>query len=178
LKRGTEDENALVAPSSLGVADPTLLALVDQYNKIQTQRMEVGPRNPNYEVYTKQMSHIRQSLLEVLKNVKEVYSLERQSYNAEVAKLSSDMCGLPDKQQTMINFERKYKINDSYYTFLLQKRFESQIRKVSNTTDYRVLQEPRVLAVTNAASKKKTYMRYLLIMLLLPAVFAFCARSW
>ncbi|MDO4190705.1 MAG: polysaccharide biosynthesis tyrosine autokinase [Bacteroidales bacterium] len=171
LSHGTEDENALVAPSSLGVADPTLLSLVDQYNAVQTKRMDVGPKNPNYEVYTKQMAHIRQSLLEVLNNVKQVYRLERNSFNSEVSKLNFEMSQLPEKQQRMINYERQYKINDSYYTFLLQKRFESQIRKVSNTTDYRILQEARTLSITNGGKKSKVYLMYLIIGLLIPAAF-------
>jgi capsular exopolysaccharide synthesis family protein len=160
-----------VAPSSIGVSDPTLLDLVGQYNELQLQRSDVGPKNPNYERYSRQMEKVRNMLLEVLRNVRSVYDLDRTSFNEQYAKALAESRLLPEKENAMINMEREYKINDNYYTFLLQKRSEAQIRKASNSPDNSILQQARVISLVNGDKKSRTYMMFCIIGLLLPAAF-------
>ena len=70
----------------------------------------------------------------------------------------------------MLDYERRYKINDSYYTFLLQKRSEAQIRKASNSPDNAVMQKARTSQLVNANQKQKKYMIFFFIGLAIPAV--------
>lgn len=164
-------EESIVAPSSLGVSDPTLLELVTQFNDLQMERSQIGEKNPNYKRVTENIEKIRQALFEVLKNVKAVNNLERKSFDQQCAKIQSEIELLPAKEHQMINFERKYKINDNYYTFLLQKRSEAQIRKASNVSDNVVLQRARVTSLINGDKKSKTYITFLVIGLLIPFAF-------
>lgn len=164
-------EDVLVAPSSIGVSDPTLLDLVGQYNELQLQRTDLGPKNPNYERYTRQMDKVRNMLLEVLRNVRSMYDLDRTSFNEQYEKVLAESRQLPEKENAMINMERDYKINDNYYTFLLQKRSEAQIRKASNSPDNSILQKARVISLVNGDKKSKTYMMFAIIGLLIPAAF-------
>ncbi len=164
-------EDVLVAPTSIGVSDPTLLDLVNQYNKLQLDRSEIGVKNPNYERYTKQMQQVRGMLLEVLRNVRSVYDLDRASYEEEYQRALAETRALPEKENMLINMERDYKINDTYYTFLLQKRSEAQIRKASNVPDNSVLQEARVGSLVNGGTTSKNYMKFILVGLLIPAAF-------
>lgn len=149
-------EESIVAPSSLGVSDPTLLDLVTQFNDLQLERSQIGEKNPNYKRVTENIEKIRETLFEVLKNVKAVNDLERKSFDTQCAKIQSEIDMLPAKEHQMINFERKYKINDNYYTFLLQKRSEAQIRKASNVSDNVILQRARVTSLVNGDTKSKT----------------------
>lgn len=164
-------EESIVAPSSLGVSDPTLLELVTQFNDLQMERSQIGEKNPNYKRVTENIEKIRQALFEVLKNVKAVNNLERKSFDQQCAKIQSEIELLPAKEHQMINFERKYKINDNYYTFLLQKRSEAQIRKASNVSDNVILQRARVTSLINSDKKSKTYITFLVIGLLIPFAF-------
>ncbi|HQC04985.1 MAG TPA: hypothetical protein PLB75_05810, partial [Paludibacteraceae bacterium] len=164
-------EESIVAPSSLGVSDPTLLELVTQFNDLQLERSQIGEKNPNYKRVTENIEKIRQALFEVLKNVKAVNNLERKNFDQQCAEIQSEIDLLPAKEHQMINFERKYKINDNYYTFLLQKRSEAQIRKASNVSDNVILQRARVTSLINSDKKSKTYITFLVIGLLIPFAF-------
>ncbi|MDI9536913.1 MAG: polysaccharide biosynthesis tyrosine autokinase, partial [Bacteroidota bacterium] len=164
-------EESIVAPSSLGVSDPTLLELVTQFNDLQLERSQIGEKNPNYKRVTENIEKIRQALFEVLKNVKAVNNLERKNFDQQCAEIQSEIDLLPAKEHQMINFERKYKINNNYYTFLLQKRSEAQIRKASNVSDNVVLQRARVTSLINGDKKSKTYITFLVIGLLIPFAF-------
>ena len=82
LEQNVQEER-LVAPSSIGVSDPVLLDLVSKYNELQQKRGDLGEKNPNYERYSKRLSEIRSTLLEVLSNVRKVHAMERDAFENE-----------------------------------------------------------------------------------------------
>ena len=162
----------LVAPSSIGVSDPVLLDLVSKFNELQQKRSDLGEKNPQYERYSKRMDEVRSTMLEVLENVRKIHRMERDAFEKEYMAVMSDLQDLPAKELMMINFERAYKINDNYYTFLLQKQSEAQIRKASNVPDNKILQKARVRhSPVNGGDKMKIYLFFVVIGLLIPAAY-------
>ncbi len=168
----TVTEESLVAPSSLGISDPILLELVNNFNDLQQRRSDVGVKNPNYDKYSKKMEEVRKTLLEVLSNVRNIHAMERRAFEKEYNLTLSELKDLPEKELAMINFERAYKVNDNYYTFLLQKQSEAQIRKASNVPDNKILQKARISPLpVNGGDKMKVYLIFLVVGLMLPAIF-------
>ena len=162
----------LVAPSSIGVSDLVLLDLVSKFNELQQKRGDLGEKNPQYERYSKRMDEVRSTMLEVLENVRKIHRMERDAFEKEYMAVMSDLQDLPEKELMMINFERAYKINDNYYTFLLQKQSEAQIRKASNVPDNKILQKARVRhSPVNGGDKMKIYLFFVVIGLLIPAAY-------
>ena len=165
-------EERLVAPSSIGVSDPVLLDLVSKFNELQQKRSDLGEKNPQYERLSKRMDEVRTIMLEVLENVRKVHDMERVSFEKEYMGVMADLQDLPEKELMMINYERAYKINDNYYTFLLQKQSEAQIRKASNVPDNKILQKARIgQAPVNGGDKIKIYLLFVVIGLLIPAAY-------
>lgn len=162
----------LVAPSSIGVSDPVLLDLVGQYNELIQKRSDIGESNPAYERITKRMEEVRGTMIEVIENVRKINEMERRAFEREYNAVMDDLRNLPEKELAMVNYERTYKINDNYYTFLLQKQSEAQIRKASNVPDNKILQQARTNPYPiNGSQKTKTYVIFLIIGLVLPAVY-------
>ncbi len=166
----TVTEEKLVAPSSIGVSDPVLLDLVNRFNEIQQRRSEFGEKNPNYERYSKKLAEVRETMIEVLANVRTIHGLERKAFEEEYSQVMRDMQNLPEQELTMLTYERSYKINDNYYTFLLQKQSEAQIRKASNVPDNKILQKARTGAYpVNGDAKMKIYLIFMFVAVLLVA---------
>lgn len=162
----------LVAPSSIGVSDPILLDLVTKFNEVQQKRAELGEKNPNYERYSRNLEEIRFTLIEVLANVRKIHGLERAAFESEYKQTMTELQELPERELGMVNIERQYKINDNYYTFLLQKQAEAQIRMASNVPDNKILQQARTSgAPVNSGDKRKTYMIFLVVGVALPFIF-------
>ena len=162
----------LVAPSSIGVSDPVLLDLVSKFNELQQKRGDLGEKNPQYERYSKRMDEVRSTMLEVLENVRKIHRMERDAFEKEYMAVMGDLQDLPEKELMMINYERAYKINDNYYTFLLQKQSEAQIRKASNVPDNKILQKARIrYSPVNGKDKMKVYLLFVVIGLLIPAAY-------
>ena len=162
----------LVAPSSIGVSDPVLLDLVSKFNELQQKRGDLGEKNPQYERYSKRMDEVRSTMLEVLENVRKIHRMERDAFEKEYMAVMGDLQDLPEKELMMINYERAYKINDNYYTFLLQKQSEAQIRKASNVPDNKILQKARIrYSPVNGGDKMRIYLIFVIIGLLIPAAY-------
>ena len=139
---------------------------------MQQKRGDLGEKNPQYERYSKRMDEVRSTMLEVLENVRKIHRMERDAFEKEYMAVMSDLQDLPEKELMMINFERAYKINDNYYTFLLQKQSEAQIRKASNVPDNKILQKARVRhSPVNGGDKMKIYFFFVVIGLLIPAAY-------
>ena len=171
LKESVTEER-LVAPSSIGVSDPVLLDLVSKFNELQQKRSDLGEKNPQYERYSKRMDEVRVTMLEVLENVRKVHNMERDAFEKEYMSVMADLQDLPEKELMMINYERAYKINDNYYTYLLQKQSEAQIRKASNVPDNKILQKARISQLpVNSGDKIKIYLLFVVVGFLIPAAY-------
>lgn len=169
LRKNVQEET-VVAPTSLGVADPTLLDLVGQFNDIQLKRMGLGNSNPLYQKYSQQLETLKETLFEVLKNVKTVYEMDRSNLQKQYKKVLDEIENLPLKESKIVEIERLHRINDNYYTYLLQKRSEAQIRKASNISDNTILQEARVVGLVNGETKNKVYIKYFFLGILIPVL--------
>ncbi len=170
LDKSVQDE-IIVVPSTLGINDPTLMRLVTEFNDLQNKKRDVGKLSPYYSKYTSSIEVIKNSLKEVLKGLKASMDIERRNLKDKTLEINQRIAQLPDQESQMSNYQRKYKINDNYYTYLLQKRAESQIQKASNSADNILLERARVMSITNAEKPKKTRMLYFMIGLLLPIGF-------
>lgn len=164
-------DGTVIAPSSLGLNEPMLMALVQQVNDLYTQRSNVTEKNLYFAKYTKEIETIKVTIFEVIKNMRVSLEIEKNDFNKRMAVVNKDIEDLPNKELEMNAIDRKYKMNDNYYTFFLQKRAESEILKASNTPDNNILERARVLSVTNSGKKSKTTTMFLLFGLLIPTIF-------
>ena len=161
-------DGAIIAPSSLGLNEPMLMTFVQQINELYVQRSEVTQLNMYYAKYTKQIEIAKQTVLEVIKSMRASLDIEKADFYKRLGVVNREIEELPKKELEMIAIERKYKMDDNYYTFFLQKRAESEILKASNTPDNNILDKARILSITNSGKKSKTTIMFLLFGLLIP----------
>ena len=164
-------DGSVIAPSSLGLNEPLLMAMVQKINELEAQRSEVTEKNMYYDKYTKQIANATKTIMEVIKSMRASMSIEKADFMQRYAKVRNDIDNLPKKELEMISIERKYKMDDNYYTFFLQKRAESEILKSSNSPDNNILDKARILGETNNDKKSKTTLVFLLFGILIPTAF-------
>ncbi|MDD4990742.1 MAG: polysaccharide biosynthesis tyrosine autokinase [Paludibacter sp.] len=163
-------DGTILAPASLGLNDPMLIAAVQQINDLYLQRADVPEKNFYYAKYTKQIESAKGTVLEIIRNMRTALDIEKNDFNKRLSGVNKEIEELPKKELEMISIERKYKVDDNYYTFFLQKRAESQILKASNTPDNELLDKARVLSITNSDKKSKTTLMFLLFGILIPTI--------
>jgi capsular exopolysaccharide synthesis family protein len=163
-------DGAIIAPASLGLNEPMLMSFIQQINQLNEQRSEVTELNMYYAKYTKQIETAKLTVMEVIKSMRTALEIEKNDLNKRLAGVNKEIEELPKKELEMVSIERKYKMDDNYYTFFLQKRAESQILKASNTPDNNILDKAREIGITNSDKKSKTILMFLLFGILIPTV--------
>lgn len=169
LKTNMED-GEIIAPSSLGLVDPMLMASIQRINELCFQRADISPESLTYPKLTRQINNMKATALEIVKNMRVSLEIEKNDLLKNQNLANKQVDELPKKEIEMGSIDRKYKMDDNYYTYFLQKRAESEILKASNTPDNTILDKARITGVTNSDKKQKTTMMFLMFGLLIPSV--------
>jgi uncharacterized protein involved in exopolysaccharide biosynthesis len=164
------NDGSIVAPSSLGLDEPLLMPLIQQFNDLNLKRGELSEKNFFYTKYTRDIENIKAAITEVTKSMRAAFDIGKNDFNKRYSKVQSELAELPAKELEMISIERKFKMDDSYYTFFQQKRAEAEILKSSNTPDNNVLDKARVIALTNGGTKSRSTLVFLIFGILIPIV--------
>ena len=164
------ENDAVIAPTTMGVNEPMLMSLVQQLNDLRIQRGELTEKNVYYAKYTKDIENVKTAIEEVVNSMRASLEIEKTDLANRYSEVEKSIKQLPQKELQMVAIERNYRIDDNYYTFFLQKRAEAEIQKASNTPDNSIMDKARTTAVMNAKAKSKTTSTYLIIGFLIPMV--------
>lgn len=139
------DLTQLVSPSVVGIEDVSLNGLVvklnELYNRRQTLSFTARETNPNLVMLNNELKETRRRLNENLRNLIANATQSIKSLNARQSKISARLNKLPEKEQKMINIERQYNLTNDIYTFLLEKRAETNIALASSISDIQVIEQ-------------------------------------
>jgi capsular exopolysaccharide synthesis family protein len=139
----TNDLTKLVSPSVVGIQDASLNALVLQlgelYNRRQVLSFSAKENNPTLVMLDKELSQTRNQLNENLRNLINNATRNINSQTDRQAQVSVQLNRLPQKEQKMVNIQRQFNLTNELYTFLLQKRAETNISLASNIPDIQVI---------------------------------------
>lgn len=169
-----DDNSQSVVPSSLGIEDPTLNALVASYNAAQMQRKELLENAPAGNVLVQQktgeVEALRSKILENVKNIRTAYSgtigTLRSSSNAAVSQINT----LPNKKQEMINIQQQLETKAQIYNTLLAKREESAIALASTISNTKILLEATPNQNPVKPNGRNVKILAVLVALLLPTI--------
>jgi tyrosine-protein kinase Etk/Wzc len=158
----------VVSPTSLGITDPTLNALVIKLGELYTKRevmsFSVKDKAPSQQVLLKEIKLTQTNLSEVANNLLANAQLELQNLKTRQGGVSSQLSVLPQTEQQLVNLRRKFEMNTELYNFLVKLRTESAITYASNLPDAKVLDPARL--ETTKLSSPKTAINYLVAMIL------------
>ena len=85
------------------------------------------------------ISNTKRALTESITNIVKTSDISIKDIDGRIDELSGFFRNLPATQRQLLGIERKYKLNDAIYTYLLQKRSEAAITKASNTPDNEII---------------------------------------
>lgn len=137
------DAKDLIAPSSLGIEDLVLnnliTELINQYGERAELVMNSKRDNPYLTLNEGRIKDLQKSLMRNLENLTYAAKISLQDLDKRINEISATGNKLPEAQRNLIGFERKFKLNDALYTYLLTKRSETQISKASYLPDNEVI---------------------------------------
>ena len=141
------DLKQVVSPSVVGIQDVSLNALLiklgDLYNRRQVLSFSAKENNPTLVMLDKELNQVRSQLNENVRNLIDNVQTNINSQKGRKDKISFQLSKLPQQEQKMVNIQRQFNLTNEIYTFLLQKRAETNITLASTTPDVRVIDVAR-----------------------------------
>lgn len=173
----SDDISKLTAPSSMNVVDPILTNIITQLLTLNAERSSLLKNRENTQnLYLQdiniQIENLKQTLKENVANSLNTLNISLNEINYRISKLSGQISQMPKTELQLKGIERKFKINDEIYTFLLQKRSEAQIARASSMPDYEIIDPARRVVSRRVSPKPKlNYVLALFLGIFLPASF-------
>ena len=146
LKKDDTRELPMV-PISMGIEDQGLTSLVTELADLQSQLSGQGggEKNPLQTLLSQRFKSKKGELMETLAGLQRANQLAGRENQDRIAKVNSQASALPVTEREMLGIQRKFKLNDEMYTFLLQKMAELQMQKASNRPDNEVVDPASVM---------------------------------
>ena len=146
---GKSDGNKqLISPSVVGIMDLSLntmiTGLIELYNKRQVLSFSAKEDNPALVMINKQINQTTIQLKENLRNLIKDAQAAQKSFAEQERQINSRLSLLPEKEQDMIHYQRRYELNNTIYTFLLQKRAEMDIALAGATPQVQIIDAARM----------------------------------
>ncbi len=140
LDKETSSELPIV-PITMGINDPGLTRLVEELAELQEQVSirGAGEKNPLQRNLEQRISSSKAALRETLNGLRRANSLAREENQQQINKANSQASALPVTERQLLGIERKFRLNDELYTFLLETRAEQEMQKASNRADSEVI---------------------------------------
>ncbi len=133
-------------PSSLGIGDGTLGALIGAYNNLQIERKtmvdgNIPATNPLVKQKDDQLEKIRENIIESLSNLKKVSNVISADLKNKNTKIISEIKSLPVKTLEFLELKRQVEGKQELYKILLEKREETSISRAATTPNSKIVEK-------------------------------------
>jgi tyrosine-protein kinase Etk/Wzc len=136
-------DNPRIVPASLLVQDPTLTAVLTQYNALLMQRsrllLATTETNPMVQNLDGQIRDLRSDIIHAMASVKRSTQVALNTVKGGAGQLEAQIKQVPAKERVYIDFSRQQQIRQELFLFLLQKREETAISRSSTLANSRII---------------------------------------
>ena len=139
----------LLSPSSMGIEDPVINTLIAELTTSNNERNTLIANNqqlsPAFATLNSTIENLKTSISENIRYSISNTTVQLNEVRGRIRILNAEINKLPQRQRELIGIERQFELSNEIYTYLLQKRAEAQIVKVSNLPDSEIIEFPKYL---------------------------------
>ena len=140
------ENSGSISPSIVNIDDPSLTQLLQKLSTSESEyqrlRQSTGENNPIAQAVQDDIIKTKPSILENIRNQKKTLQAGK-SYLGQVSgKYSSMVSTIPKKERELVEVSRQQNIKNAIYSFLLQKREETQYSISSALPDCYMIDQP------------------------------------
>lgn len=166
-----------LVPSSMGLDDPTLGALIGQYNELQLKKDReaplVGPNSLLIQDINNQLGNLKNSIQESLSGISKTLNLQESRLHGQNSQHRQFLSSLPHNERVMQEIKRKQGITEGLYLYLLQKREEAAISSTSASVSHYKQVDPASGYGPVEPNKMNIYLTATLLGIFLPLGFIY-----
>jgi capsular exopolysaccharide synthesis family protein len=158
----TPDSKELLIPSIAGIQDPIINTMVTELIALQNEKAGLsGVLIGDSFSYTRELNNrlknLKGNLNESITNAIVNIEIQIERIQGLVGSVDRDLNKLPEVERNLISIQRRFKVNESIYTLLLEKRAETEIKKASTTTNHQIYDEAMINPSPISPNRNRNY---------------------
>ncbi len=163
-------------PSNVGLNDPSSTSLINEYNKIATERNRIlrtaSESNPAVTPLTAQLEDLSTAIRGAMSQARRSMEIQRNSIASQYNKYAGQINQTPEQERMLTQIGRQQDVKSGLYLMLLQKREENSISLAATADKGKLLDEPEYAGKVSPKSSMIMLMA-LLLGLAIPAIILF-----
>lgn len=168
----------VVMPSTVGLSLPLFSDLVLKLSTVSLEKEDLMANssrdNPYIQTLEEQMVNMKSALIENMNSIIQTTNIKINDANERLQGKNAEFAELPGIEREYLGIERKFKVFNDLYDFLLQRKSEVEIQKAGNTPDHEIVDYAGDTGISVvSASPKTAYINAFIWAFLIPAVFLF-----
>ncbi|MEP7142007.1 MAG: polysaccharide biosynthesis tyrosine autokinase [Ferruginibacter sp.] len=162
-------------PSSLGVNDASLTQQMNNLSTLQQKydqlKGTVAENHPALTSIANQISQIKPTILSNIQSQRKNLEKSRSSIYTTSGVYNSMISSIPKKEMQLVEITRDQNIKNGIYSFLLQKREESELTLASSIPDSKIVNYAQSSGSPVSPNKMMTYLMAIAFALACPTLF-------
>lgn len=168
----------IISPSVMGVDDPVLIGMVNDLIVLQEQKNQLSYNYADNQSVIRhvdeQIENARLALSENVRNNIENVDGTLEDIDSRIADVERELNKLPGTEKRLINIQRKFDLNNTVYTYMLEKRSEAGIARASNVSGNRTIDRAEPFNASLISPRtRRNYMLAIILGLIIPGLYIF-----
>lgn len=152
----------IMLPASIGISDQLLNNLISDLITAQSQRTNLiennQERNPLVQKLGIQIENLKKTIIENINAGAKTTSMSVEEMNGRIKRIESEISRLPATQRQLGTIERKFRLNDAIYNYLMEKHAEAKITQASNLPDNLIIEPAKSGGSPVSPNKPRNYL--------------------
>ncbi|WP_234860435.1 GumC family protein [Mariniradius sediminis] len=164
----------IIAPSGLGISDPTLNSLISSLISLQSERSNLlfsqTEASPRVRELNRKIQDASSSILELIRNLSNSAQMKINDLEIRINSINRQFSRLPSTEQNLVRIQRGRNLNESIYNYLQQRRAEAAIAMASNFAANKIVEYAQASGNPIKVKQQAIYLIFLVIGFIVPVV--------
>lgn len=143
-----EGSTDVLAPSSAGIQDQTLVSLINELSALTSEKVSVSyntnnNNNPVLKVLDQKIGFVKKALSDNIQNLIRSSDISFKENQRRIDEVRRSINRLPKDERNLTNIQRKFFFNNNIYNYFLEKKAEAGISVAASETDKRIIDPAR-----------------------------------
>jgi capsular exopolysaccharide synthesis family protein len=163
----------IVSPGVMGMTNTSLDRLVQELTMLQQQRnkmeLNISGDLPAVTLINNGIEDVKALIIENIRSNMSSLELAINETDSKIAAVEAEINKLPGTERSLLRIQRKFDINNTVYTYLLEKKAEAGIARASTVSDNRIVDNAESFNASQISPRsRENYTLALILGLLIP----------
>jgi len=163
--------------AGIGIEDQSVGSLIAELQQAMIKQKELlkdyTALHPEVKKVSTRIRQLKKIISKSIKNILVNLNQRKKVIDKKLQQLQAKLKALPKQEQDYIGLERNFLFNDKFYTYLMEKKTETEIKKAATISKNRILDLPLLPKEPIKPKRKLIIAVGLILGLILGVIFAF-----